>query len=57
MNKGMNTFRLAPVEIICKTEYNMRRVFLKPLLITSFVLLKPGVDFAQSKNESPDFKN
>ena len=40
----------------CKIDNNMRNVFVKPILIASLILLKPGIDFAQSKNENSDFK-
>lgn len=39
-----------------KIDCDMRNIFVKPVLIASLVLLKPGIDFAQSKNESSDLK-
>ena len=42
--------------MLYKIDCNLRGIFLKPILIMSFVLLRPGIDFAQSKNESSDLK-
>ena len=34
----------------------MRNIFVKPILIASLILLKPGIDFAQTKNKNSDLK-